>query len=94
MHRYSYERHIGPIPAGKWVLHKCDNKICTRPDHFYLGDQFDNGADIRVRRTSLKERCRRAGHLKTPENTYYRTDSRGYVERHCEPCRRARQRKA
>jgi hypothetical protein len=73
------------------VLHTCDNKVCTRPDHLYLGDQDANGSDIRTRRTSLKPFCRRE-HPKTPENTYYRTDPRGYVERHCEPCRRRRQR--
>lgn len=91
MHRFSFEIHVGPIPAGMWVLHTCDNKVCTRPDHLYLGDQDDNGGDIRKRRTSLKTHCRR-GHPKTPENTSYRTDRRGYVERHCEPCRRRRQR--
>lgn len=91
MHRFSFEIHVGPIPSGLWVLHQCDNKICTRPDHLYLGTQHDNGRDIRARETSLKARCRR-GHAKTPANTYYRVDSRGYVERHCEPCRRLMQR--
>lgn len=92
MHRFSYELHVGPIPEDLWVLHRCDNKLCTRPDHLYLGSQVANGHDIRTRKTSLKSHCRR-GHPKTPSNTYVRVDQRGYVERHCEPCRRARQRK-
>jgi hypothetical protein len=91
MHRFSYEIHVGPIPDGMWVLHHCDNKICTRPDHLYLGDQFDNGGDIRARETSLKTHCRR-GHEKTPENTYVRIDKKGYVCRYCRACNRAWQR--
>lgn len=83
-HRLSYRIHIGD-PGNLWVLHHCDTKVCTRPDHLYLGDQWDNGRDIRSRRTSLKQTCR-AGHLRTAVNTYTRVDSRGYVERHCRTC--------
>jgi hypothetical protein len=90
MHRFSYEIHVGPVPDGEWVLHRCDNKICTRPDHLYLGDHAQNQSDIRDRLTSIKPTCRK-GHPKTPENTYVRIDQRGYTERHCIPCKRSQQ---
>ncbi len=44
-HRRSWEMANGPVPAGMWVLHKCDNPPCVRPDHLFLGHQKDNEAD-------------------------------------------------
>ena len=32
-HRYSYELHVGPIPAGLVTDHLCRNIRCVRPDH-------------------------------------------------------------
>lgn len=48
-HRVSYEAHRGPIPAGRFVLHHCDNPPCVNPDHIYVGDQIQNEADKRNR---------------------------------------------
>ena len=44
-HRVAYELAIGPITEGALVCHRCDNKLCVRPDHLFLGTQSDNMQD-------------------------------------------------
>ena len=44
-HRVSWMLNVGPIPSGLWVLHRCDNPLCVRPDHLFLGTAKDNIQD-------------------------------------------------
>lgn len=45
-HRFSWELANGPIPPGAYILHRCDNPPCVRPDHLFLGTQADNIHDM------------------------------------------------
>ena len=63
-HRVSWRIHFGEIPAGSYVLHKCDNPACVRPDHLFLGDQ-----DINMKDCAAKRRIRFANGESSPFTT-------------------------
>ncbi len=44
-HRFSYELHVGPVPAGLVVMHSCDVPACVNPDHLRAGTQKQNVHD-------------------------------------------------
>lgn len=45
-HRYAYEDYYNTkIPSGKLVCHKCDNRKCCNPNHFFVGSQSANMQD-------------------------------------------------
>ena len=48
-YRQAWRLAHGEIPNGLWVLHKCDNPPCVRPDHLYLGTSSDNQRDRAAR---------------------------------------------
>lgn len=45
-HRMAWILKNGNIPSGKLVCHKCDNKLCVRPSHLFLGTQKQNTQDM------------------------------------------------
>jgi len=44
-HRHAWMIEHGAIPDGLLVLHKCDEPLCVRPEHLFLGSQSDNVRD-------------------------------------------------
>ena len=46
-HRVSWSLHNKQeIPAGMFVMHKCDNPECTNPNHLMIGTAKDNSQDM------------------------------------------------
>ena len=58
--RVSYRDIVGPIPVGLFVLHRCDNRSCVRPEHLFLGTADDNSKDLKAKgRWALRSSYRR-----------------------------------
>lgn len=57
-YRISYNLFKGQIPKGMCVMHRCDNKQCTNPDHLELGTNVQNLQDAHKRGLVKKGRMR------------------------------------
>jgi hypothetical protein len=88
-HRFSYEYHVAPIPAGLEIDHLCRNRACVNPYHL---EPVTTAENLRRRLPwvpyqTLKTHCPE-GHPYDDENTY--TGSGGRV---CLICKRENARK-
>lgn len=58
----------GEIPKGIHVLHKCDNTLCVRPSHLFLGTHTDNMRDCIKKGRGNKARGERVTNSKLTES--------------------------
>jgi hypothetical protein len=72
-HRASYRLFVGPIPDGLELDHLCKTTRCANPLHLEAVDHRTNlmRSTGMAARYAAQTHCKR-GHLKCPENTYYR----------------------
>jgi hypothetical protein len=86
-HRASLESHIGAIPPGMLVCHRCDVRSCVNPAHLYAGTYSDNRRDTLARSDwrhpyAARDACSR-GH---PYSSGFRIARDG--SRECRECNR------
>lgn len=85
-HRVSYTIHVGEIPEGMVINHKCRNTFCVNPKHLEVVSQRENvlkGFGLAAI-NHKKSICLR-GHKLSGKNVC-RTIYRGSVRRQCRKC--------
>lgn len=73
-HRVSWFLQHGSWPPRRlYVCHSCDNKLCVRPEHLFLGTSQDNMLDASNKNLKIgrprQTACKR-GHEMSEQNTY------------------------
>lgn len=72
VHRYIWERDVGPIPEGMVVDHKCRNRACCNPDHLRVVTKRVNALENStspIAANATKTHCPK-GHEYSLGNTY------------------------
>lgn len=89
VHRWSYERHVGPIPKGMQIDHLCRNRACSNPEHLEPVTPRENvlRGDTIVAINAAKTECVN-GHPLSGENLYVAPTDDGRRHRSCRTCRR------
>jgi len=55
-HRFAFELVHGPVPRGRYVMHRCDNPACVNVAHLRLGTIADNNADRNAKERQARGR--------------------------------------
>lgn len=79
VHRYSYERSVGPIPEGMLIDHRCHNKACVEPKHLRPVTPKQNIEHLRGAYSSSKTGVRGV-HLDSRRGTYTAEVVHNYVK--------------
>lgn len=89
VHRYVWERDVGPIPPGLEIDHRCRVRACCNVKHLRVVTHKVNtteNSDSVGAKNKVKTHCPR-GHEFTPRNTRINTAG----SRVCRPCHRDRE---
>lgn len=79
-HRISWMIHYGDIPDGQCILHKCDNRLCIRIDHLFIGTSMDNSLDMREKGRNNYWGARKYDEKVVDEAIKMRKDGKTYRE--------------
>lgn len=83
-HRVSYLVHVGEIPIGLVIDHKCRNRSCVNPDHL---EPVTNDENMRRGHHATKAACK-WGHPLHGDNMALRSRANGKSQRVCRTCER------
>jgi len=93
-HRFSYELHVAPIPAGLTIDHLCRNPNCVNPSHLEAVTKGENMMRGVARFRHKRKICCPQGHLYTEKNTLWERKSERAshsLMKRCRICRKAAQ---